>query len=225
MRYLAIFFSLMLLPLTGCDKAPPYDPYYFLNPRLPVVMPIKLDRAGATYSMEFWVVPEHERAPWTAIFARDPSYKEIWVRGFFLGFRAVLPADADSKELDRVRNALAFSELPLEIRLTRIDTPTNKKMQLHRWQESSPEGTHGSYVPLTSDLVRKHTIANSDTAKMLDKNLQEASKRYIEIEVASTTYKDVAPGHYRYELKVVGDNPALANMTIELMSANHRQAK
>lgn len=223
-RTWAIWIGVILLLLMGCTKTTTHDPYFFLNPRLPVVLPIKLDRSGSAYAMEFWVVPEHERAPWYAIFANDPSEKEIWVRNFFLGFRAVLPAEAETSEINRVEGVLASGELPLEVKLTKIDTSTNTKVQLYRWQDSSTVGAPGDFVPLKDEVVTQRQITNGDTVKLQNKGLENPTKRYVELQVA-TLRGEIPPGRYLYEIKVLKDNPAAANIQIEMMASNYQRAK
>ena len=142
---IAALLAAVLVSLSGCEnrQKAEADLYYFLQPQLPVVTPMKLDRAGAKYSMNFWVLPE------------QPSRQ---VRPFFIGFRSLQPLDTATAALIDVKEFLRDSDIPLEVRLTHIDAAAEKKIQLL----GPPDLIDGDlkYTPLLNDQAPvRHTFS------------------------------------------------------------------
>ena len=197
-----------LLSLLGCEKQDKNDPgpYYFLQPQLPIVAPMKLDRAGAKYSVNFWVLPDRE----TKI-----TY------GFFMGFRSVLPADAPIATIIEVEKFLRQGDIPLEVKLTKLDASAEKKLQLF----VPPEQVNGAlvYVPIHDDLATIRTLTNGDSDEFLAKKLLDPSKRYSELEVAAL--QKAEPGYYRLDVRVLKDNAEAVNLALELLVSNYYKGK
>jgi hypothetical protein len=113
------WFAAVAFALLGCEKREPVDPYYFMQPQVPAVTPIKLDRAGANYTLHFWVVPE-------------PSSQRV--APFFIGIRSMASYELDATALGAIDRFLRMADIPFEVKLTKLDGPTEKKFNYSRRQ-------------------------------------------------------------------------------------------
>jgi hypothetical protein len=167
---------------------------------------MKLDRAGAKYSVNFWVLPNRE----TKI-----TY------GFFIGFRSILPADAEAATVIAIDDLLRQGDLPMEVRLTKLGASTEQKIQL----SASPQLVNGAlvYSPLSNDLATIRTLTNGDSDEFLAKKLLDASKRYAEFEIA--VLQKAEPGYYRLDVRVLKDNAETSKLALELLVSNYYKGK
>jgi hypothetical protein len=208
MRTVAGALAAAALSLPGCEnrERAATDPYYFLQPQLPVVTPMKLDRAGAKYSMNFWVLPE------------QPSQR---IRPFFIGFRSLLPLDTATATLIDVGEVLQYGDIPLEVQLTQLDALAEKKIQLL----GPPELIDGDlkYTPLINDQAPIRRAVDADNDLLIAKKLLDLSKRdeYLQFAVVRT----IAPGYYRLDVRVLKDNPKTSTIDTELIVSNHYKGK
>ena len=205
---IAALLAAVLVSLPGCEnrQKAEADLYYFLQPQLPVVTPMKLDRAGAKYSMNFWVLPE------------QPSRQ---VRPFFIAFRSLLSPDMPTATLIDIGDFLQYGEIPLEVQLTHLSAPAEKKIQLL----GPPDLIDGDlkYTPLVNDQALIRRMADADNDLLIAKQLLDLSKRdeYYQFAVVRT----IAPGYYRLDVRVLKDNPKAATLVTELIVSNHYKGK
>jgi hypothetical protein len=214
-RVMVAVAGLAALALSACERREPVDPYYFMQPQKPAVTPIKLDRAGEKYTMHFWVLP-------------DPGSQTVMP--YFIGIRTTVSFARDSALISKSKDFLSTADIPLEVKLTKIDEPAEKKMQLF----SPPELVRGldgidtvKYTPLSGDLApnRRLTGADGDLLmknKLLDlKRDADIDDRYFQFAEARTP----DPGYYRLEVRVLKDNPAMPAIATDLIVSNYRKGK
>lgn len=208
MRAISALLAGALLGLPGCENRgkADADPYYFLQPQLPVVTPMKLDRAGAKYSMNFWVLPE------------QPSQR---IRSFFIAFRSSLSFAEETTTINDIGDFLQYGDIPLEVQLTQLNAPGEKKIQLL----ASPDLIDGDlkYTPLSNDQARVRNLADADNDLLIAKKLLDLSKRnkYFEFAVVRT----IDPGYYRLDVQVLKNNPKASTIATELIVSNNYKGK
>jgi hypothetical protein len=208
-RVMPILICAALLSLTACERGEPVDPYYFMQPQVPAVTPIKLDRAGAKYTMHFWVLPE-------------PSSKIV--TPFFIGIRSKASYELDAAALGAVKDFFRAADIPLEVKLTKLDEPTEKKIQLF----SPPELVEGNlkYTPLKDDLAPVRQAADADNTLLIKNKLLDL-KDHEKIDDRYHQFAEVRalPGYYRLEVKVLKENPNVPAVATDLIVSNYNKGK
>ncbi len=111
-RVIAALLGAALLSLSACETREPVDPYYFMQPQLPVITPMKIDRAGAKYVMHFWVLPEQSSRR---------------VRPFFIGVRLAQSTGESAETLIEIERFFIAADIPVRVKLAKLDAPTEKK--------------------------------------------------------------------------------------------------
>jgi hypothetical protein len=204
-----MFFSTLL---SGCgSKKETIDPYFFLNPRLPITAPLKLYQVGEKVSLDFWVVPE-------------PDSQRV--RGFFIGFRVILPAankpnaDAEFKKSDFLSSG--NPQMPVRIKLIKIEGAVETKISLlERYFAAGMENSIDR--PIANDIVVRARATSADGELMRAKNLEDPEKRYREFQYAIAN--SVEAGQYRLELEILKDNAEAAKISTELLVSNYYKGK
>jgi hypothetical protein len=208
LRVATVLLATTLLSLLGCEKQDKNDPgpYYFLQPQLPIVAPMKLDRAGAKYSVNFWVLPNRE----TKI-----TY------GFFIGFRSILPGEATTESMIDTEKFLRYDDIPLEVKLTKLDAPVEQKIQLF----TPPKLVNGElvYLPISNDIATVRGLAGANGGELLEKKLFDPSKHYTDFSVAAL--QKAEPGYYRLDMQVLKGNPKASDIVTELLVSNYQPGK
>jgi hypothetical protein len=195
------------LAFLGCEKREPVDPYYFMQPQLPVLTPMKLDRAGAKYTLNFWVLPE---------LGSKTTY------GYFIGIRTTQPNDADLTAIQEVDEFLRLADIPLEVKLIKLDESAQKKIQLFG-PPILVDNSELRYAPLSDDVAPIRKAVSADNDLLIKKKLLDLSKRQEYFQFASVRTPD--PGYYQLEVRVLKDNPKAANIATDLIVSNHRKGK
>jgi hypothetical protein len=197
---------------SGCgSKKEVLDPYFFLNPRLPITAPLKLHQAGEKVSLDFWVVPE-------------PDSQRV--RGFFIGFRVSLPAsgqpnaDSELKKTDFLDRS--NPQMPVRITLVKIGTVNETKIPLlEDYFVAGMEKSIDRFISNDTAIRPRATSADGDL--MRAKNLEDPEKRYREFHYAMVN--SIEAGHYRLELEVLKSNVDAAKISAELLISNYRKGK
>ncbi len=186
------------------------DPYYFMQPQLPVTTPMKIDRAGAKYVMHFWVLPE-------------PSSRRV--RPFFVGVRSTLSFDRDAAIISEVKDFLRQADIPVQVKLTKLDEPTERKIQLLAPPVLIDDKL--SFAPLLNDLAPTREYADADN-DLLIKNKILDQKRDANIDYRYFQFAELRnpePGYYRLEVQVLKDNPNAPKIPTDLIVSNHYKGK
>jgi hypothetical protein len=197
----------VLLSLLACEKQEPVDPYYFMQPQLPVLTPMKLDRAGAKYTLNFWVVPE---------LGSRTTY------GYFIGIRTTQPNDAGLTAIQEVDEFLRLADVPLEVKLIKLDESAQKKIQLFG-PPILVDNSELKYAPLSDDVAPIRKAVSADNDLLIKKKLLDLNQRQEYFQFASVHTPD--PGYYRLEVRVLKDNPKASNLATDLIVSNHRKGK
>ncbi len=214
-RKLGIFISIGLVfsaLLSGCEsKKQTIDPYFFLNPRLPITAPLKLQQAGEKVSLDFWVVPE-------------PDSQRV--RSLFIGFRVVLPAfgkpNADSEFKNSAFLADSNPQLPVRIKLVKMVSGVETKIPL--LEEYFAAGMEKSiFRPMSNDIAVRPRPTSADGDLMRAKNLEDSEKRYREFQYAMID--SIEAGHYKLEFEVLKGNAEAAKISTELLVSNYHRGK
>lgn len=198
--------------MSGCEsKKPAVDPYFFLNPRLPITVPIKLHQAGEKVSLDFWVVPEQAGQT---------------VRPFFIGFRVVLPAAGKTNaDVEFKKSGLLYDsdpQMPVRIKLVKMVSGVATKMSL--LEEYFAAGMEKSIDrPIVNDIAIRARATSADNELMQAKKLEDPEKRYRESQYVMVN--PVEAGHYKLEFEVLKNNADALTIVTELLISNYRRGK
>lgn len=176
--------ALLLLPLFAFSACSHGDPYFFLNPKLPVSVPFAMDKAGNKAGIDFWVVPGNVDL--------DKTY--------------MVSFSFDRKHgLD-----------PMQLFMG--DHPSLRpKVSLRLWLINNQNQTR---VPLKG---RSLNLAEDDPARTpgaFGDDLAYLRLRTWDGNVADmlvASFKLEEYGHYRAEIEVLQDTPALQGIPSELI--------
>jgi hypothetical protein len=203
----AIFLS-ALVGLVSCEKKEVPDPYYFLNPTLPIAVPLKIDIAGTVFVQEFWVLPQQEK-------------ETTRVRHFFIGFR--VPENGVDESIKNT-DKLLKNDIPVKLLLKKIGSNKETVVQLlERAYLNVKDQQELMFVPLQNNIALKRKLTNGDPELYLKKGLTTPGSRYSEFEIASL--RDPEPGLYRLEVQLLKDNPDLSALATELIITNYYKGK
>ena len=207
-------FIAYLFALSGCTEKPgELNPYFFLEPSLPIVQPLALHKAGTKATVEFWVLP----------IAGTRS-----ARGFFIGFRAKKVPNANLSAMD---DTIRATKIPVRMMLKKLDAQPVRNAVLEERYQSSDSGFPAGpslYRPLAADITSQLTSGNSDAMPMIKKGFNTlAADKYIndyqEYELALN--RDYQAGHYRLDIEVLSENAVLSSFDIELLISHFQRSK
>jgi hypothetical protein len=194
--------------LSACQEPPPErDPYFFLQPSIPLSQPINFGKAGEKADVTFWVLP---------------SRNDYVAPSFFVGFRVMVPKDADASSISKTTGSLNLEVIPLEVSLVRLSPSVVGKCGGRNDQSQSVcESNTGEKI--FSGVISSKQPTSADFDQMLKKGLVDLRRQYLENELIRVNKPH--PGQYRLRLEVLKDNPTIAGFTSELLVATYNKGK
>ena len=205
-------FITYLFALSGCTEKPEeLNPYFFLEPSLPIVQPLALHKAGTKATVEFWVLP----------IAGTRS-----ARGFFVGFRMKKVPNAN---VSAMRDTILATKIPVRMTLQKLDAqPVRNAVLMEKYQSSDPNYPAGPdpFRPLVGNITSQINLGNADSVPMERKGFNDANvagNEYQEYELAFN--RDFEAGRYRLDFEVLSDNTELSKFNIELLISQVQRSK
>lgn len=111
----------MCLGMGSCTDS---DPYFFLNPKMPVSTPFALEKAGNKVSVDFWVLPKRQKLNETQM----------------IGLRYPVSKDLVLGTMDMMRG----TEIPLQVKLVAIDNLSETPIALRGASDPNPSAPFGA---------------------------------------------------------------------------------
>ena len=138
--------------LFACKKSE--DPYYFLNPKLPLTQPFSIEKAGNKASMDFWVLPNAENAT---------RFCDV----MFL-FNYADKAGDPRKAVDEI-------EVPLKIKVFYVQNGDRKPIEARVWSKSIAAAS------LNANIEQRQRLSISEGDAYLVDDGWDSSQVYMSV--------------------------------------------
>lgn len=193
--------------LAGCGRDAEPEAGEGPQLQLPIAQPFEVARAGAKAEVEFWVKAEKEH----------PRGQDFFI-GYWLRYGGDAPLSTPTLE------TLEATHVPVRLRVWKIlESGERRKIQLMNAKDVP--GSTWEVKPLVDDVSHYTISITPDFAAARKKGywLRDNSIKIKAFSFASA--EPIGPGRYMLELEVLGDTPALAGLSPELVITGNQVGK